>query len=65
MEYMKGRLLVTGGRVFSVSATGSTLDEAVSAAYSGVQAIIFDDYFIAKKLRQGNNPSLPPLSPMS
>ncbi|KAI6080214.1 putative bifunctional purine Ade1 [Hypoxylon rubiginosum] len=45
-----GQLVVAGGRVFSVSATGTTLDDAVSAAYSGVQAISFDDMFHRKDI---------------
>ncbi|KAI8630218.1 putative bifunctional purine Ade1 [Xylariaceae sp. FL1651] len=43
--YVDGRLVVAGGRVFSVSATGSTLQEAVSTAYAGVKSIRFDGMF--------------------
>ncbi|KAI0388559.1 putative bifunctional purine Ade1 [Xylariaceae sp. FL0594] len=43
--YVDGRLVVAGGRVFSISATGSTLQEAVSTAYAGVKSIWFDGMF--------------------
>ncbi|KAM0802339.1 phosphoribosylamine-glycine ligase [Usnea florida] len=43
--YVDGQLVVSGGRVFSVSATGSTLREAVSNAYAGVKSIRFDGMF--------------------
>ncbi|KAJ9609052.1 hypothetical protein H2200_006823 [Cladophialophora chaetospira] len=43
--YIDGQLVVSGGRVFSVCATGSTLRKAVSNAYAGVKSIRFDGMF--------------------
>lgn len=40
--YIDGQFVVSGGRVFSVCATGATLLEAVSNAYDGVKSIQFD-----------------------
>jgi len=37
-----GQLVTAGGRVLAISATGSTLDEALAAAYQGVEAVSFD-----------------------
>ncbi|KAH9907244.1 rudiment single hybrid motif-containing protein [Xylariomycetidae sp. FL2044] len=52
-ESVDGQLVVAGGRVFSVAATGSTLEDAVSAAYSGIQAISFDGMFYRKDIAAG------------
>ncbi|KAI1330720.1 putative bifunctional purine Ade1 [Xylariaceae sp. FL0255] len=44
-KYIDGQLVVAGGRVFSVSANGPTLRDAVDAAYSGVKSIRVDGTF--------------------
>jgi phosphoribosylamine--glycine ligase/phosphoribosylformylglycinamidine cyclo-ligase len=59
--YIGEQLVVAGGRVFSVSATGSTLADAVSAAYSGVKTISFDNMFYRKDIAAGYD-DLPALS---
>ena len=41
-KLVDGRLVTSGGRVLSVCGRGSTLDEALGAAYSGVAKISFD-----------------------
>lgn len=38
---MDGKLVTAGGRVFSVAATGPTLDMAVATAYKGVDSVQF------------------------
>ncbi|KAM6526902.1 hypothetical protein FSOLCH5_002981 [Fusarium solani] len=43
-----GRLRTGGGRVFSVAAWGSTLQEAVEAAYEGTKSVHFDGMFSRK-----------------
>ncbi|KAI8887760.1 phosphoribosylamine--glycine ligase [Backusella circina FSU 941] len=40
-----GKLVTAGGRVLAVSATGSTLREAVDKAYAGVKSIHFDEMY--------------------
>jgi phosphoribosylamine--glycine ligase / phosphoribosylformylglycinamidine cyclo-ligase len=45
-----GELRTAGGRVFSVAATGTTLDEAVAAAYDGVKTIQFEGMFYRKDI---------------
>ncbi|KAJ3469130.1 hypothetical protein MRS44_003195 [Fusarium solani] len=54
-----GRLRTGGGRVFSVAAWGSTLQEAVEAAYEGTKSVHFDGMFSRKDIasRQGNSQS--------
>jgi phosphoribosylamine-glycine ligase len=37
-----GKLVTSGGRVLAVSATGTTLDDALRQAYAGVGQIKFD-----------------------
>ena len=41
-KLVDGRLVTSGGRVLSVCGRGSTLDEALGVAYSGVAKISFD-----------------------
>ncbi|KAI1828087.1 putative bifunctional purine Ade1 [Xylaria intraflava] len=49
-KYVDGQLVITGGRVFSVTTTGSTLEDAVSVAYSGIKAINFENMFYRKDI---------------
>ncbi|KAK3942812.1 phosphoribosylglycinamide synthetase [Diplogelasinospora grovesii] len=46
----EGSLKTAGGRVFSVAAAGTTLEEAVAAAYQGVKSIHFDGMFYRKDI---------------
>lgn len=52
-ERVDGELRTAGGRVFSVAATGKSLEEAVSAAYKGVECIHFDGMFYRKDIAAG------------
>ncbi|GJC83756.1 bifunctional purine biosynthetic protein ADE1 [Colletotrichum liriopes] len=49
-ERVDGELRTAGGRVFSVAATGKTLEEAVSAAYKGAGMIRFEGMFYRKDI---------------
>ncbi|KAK2004317.1 phosphoribosylamine-glycine ligase [Colletotrichum falcatum] len=49
-ERVSGELRTAGGRVFSVAATGTTLEEAVLAAYAGVQSIHFEGMFYRRDI---------------
>ncbi|KAF6808756.1 HET domain-containing protein [Colletotrichum sojae] len=49
-EWNNGELRTAGGRVFSVAATGKTLQEAVDTAYRGVKSIRFDGMFYRKDI---------------
>lgn len=49
-EWINGELRTAGGRVFSVAATGKTLQEAVDTAYKGVESIHFDGMFYRKDI---------------
>ncbi|WYZ37191.1 hypothetical protein EsH8_II_000697 [Colletotrichum jinshuiense] len=53
-ERVDGELRTAGGRVFSVAATGKSLEEAVSAAYKGVECIHFDGMFYRKDIAAGS-----------
>ena len=44
------RLVPAGGRVFSVAATGTTLNMAVANAYKGVESIQFTNMFYWKDI---------------
>ncbi|KXH67978.1 phosphoribosylamine-glycine ligase [Colletotrichum salicis] len=44
-EQINDKLVTAGGRVLSVAATGETLEEAVSAAYKGVESVHFEGMF--------------------
>jgi phosphoribosylamine-glycine ligase len=45
-----GDFRTAGGRVFSVSSYGSSLEEAVSLAYRGVESITFKGMFYRKDI---------------
>ena len=45
-----GQLRTAGGRVFSVAATGETLEEAVAIAYKGVESIKLEKMFYRKDI---------------
>lgn len=47
---MNDQLFTAGGRVLSVAATGETLEEAVSAAYKGVESVHFEGMFYRKDI---------------
>ncbi|OHE99974.1 phosphoribosylamine-glycine ligase [Colletotrichum orchidophilum] len=49
-ERINGELVTAGGRVFSVAATGKTLEDAVSAAYEGIESIYFEGMFYRKDI---------------
>ncbi len=46
----EGRLIANGGRVLSITATGSTLEEAVRRAYAGVDALDWPDGFCRRDI---------------
>ncbi|KAK6225333.1 phosphoribosylamine-glycine ligase [Colletotrichum tabaci] len=58
-ERVGGELRTAGGRVFSVAATGNTLEEAVSAAYEGAKGIRFEGMFYRRDIAASS------LSPVS
>ena len=45
-----GALVTAGGRVLSVVAYGSTVEEATSLAYQGIQSITFQDMYYRKDI---------------
>ena len=47
---MNEKLVTAGGRVFSVAATGPTLDIAIATAYKGVESIQFSNRFYRKDI---------------
>ncbi|KAH7017143.1 putative bifunctional purine Ade1 [Ilyonectria destructans] len=49
-ECSNGVLKTAGGRVLSVAAYGSTLEEAVSLAYKGVECVSFENMFYRKDI---------------
>lgn len=49
-ERVRGELRTAGGRVFSVAATGNTLEEAVSSAYEGAKGIRFEGMFYRRDI---------------
>ena len=46
------QLVTAGGRVFSVAATGETLEMAIERAYKGVKSIEFTKMFYRKDIGQ-------------
>lgn len=46
------QLVTAGGRVFSVAATGATLEMAIDRAYEGVKSIEFTKMFYRKDIGQ-------------
>ncbi|KAK1460285.1 HET domain-containing protein [Colletotrichum melonis] len=48
IDQVDDKLFTAGGRVLSVAATGGTLEEAVSAAYKGVESVHFEGTFYRK-----------------
>jgi phosphoribosylamine--glycine ligase/phosphoribosylformylglycinamidine cyclo-ligase len=51
-----GELTTAGGRVFSVAAYGSSLQDAVSSAYEGVKSLQFNDMFYRKDIASRYEP---------
>lgn len=49
-DQVDDKLFTAGGRVLSVAATGETLEEAVSAAYKGVESVHFEGMFYRKDI---------------
>ncbi|KAK1496259.1 HET domain-containing protein [Colletotrichum tamarilloi] len=47
-DQVDDKLFTAGGHVLSVAATGETLEEAVSAAYKGVESVHFEGMFYRK-----------------
>ena len=45
-----GQLVTDGGRVLSVSATGSTLKDALDTAYKGVACITFENMYYRRDI---------------
>ncbi len=45
-----GKVVTSGGRVFGVTATGKTLDDALESAYCGVEKITFDGAYYRKDI---------------
>ena len=54
-----GRILSNGGRVLGVTATGDTLENAISKAYTGVSNVHFENAYyrsdIGKRALAANN----------
>ncbi len=49
-KLVDGKFITAGGRVLGVTATGKTLDEALSRAYAGVEKIHFTDVHYRKDI---------------
>ena len=54
-----GELTTAGGRVLSVAAYGSSLQDAIASAYEGFKSIMFNGMFSRKDIASRYKPQVP------